>query len=483
MLLLAALAALVAAEAGNDCYIETRRYLGPDGGPIVPGLHVVCVSTDEVGAHAEVYMDSSSTGRPHRVDIGTDDVAGALRRQICALDRHPKARLAEATVDDLVRAAYDEPRISDEHVDALLTGGQQCDSQKVACTAKDDCRAKLAAVPSASLPAEWGSEDQLACLADEHCGPLMECVVYDLIANRCSSEMAACGADRGGCRGIMEEQSHAPVYRGGTARPFPPASVCTTNPACSALRTCINTDASEADPGAQNRTLQRGLRKLFDADVRAGSIRFKLASPIGAAVGNGAATESEVAMACEHNLGLFTTTGRRILTDDDLDLSLGTPRTQQHQREAEDLSSLKLRELYTRTMADGRIDDRAIDDVMESENKKDAKKELLIQLLEQAETQAGTRDEGGGESGCEAEQGQKRQQQVVFGFTGGKWQWPPVRIGHEWHLPANKQHDALVLQTVSVRPVSPPPPTSAHIGCSLDINRRREYAWLLSGVL
>ena len=61
MLLLAALAALVAAEAGNDCYIETRRYLGPDGGPIVPGLHVVCVSTDEVGAHAEVYMDSSST--------------------------------------------------------------------------------------------------------------------------------------------------------------------------------------------------------------------------------------------------------------------------------------------------------------------------------------------------------------------------------------------------------------------------------------
>ena len=89
-------------------------------------------------------------------------------------------------------------------------------------------------------------------------------------------------------------------------------------------------------------------------------------------------------------------------------------------------------------------------------------KELLIQLLQEAQAAAAEATRDSGESGSGKAEQQKRpeqqqqpvQVQVIFAFTGGKWQWPPVRIGHEWHLPATKRHTALVLETVSVRPAA-----------------------------
>eukprot|EP01046_Picozoa_sp_COSAG06_P009199 COSAG06_NODE_477_length_15216_cov_133.572402_5_plen_456_part_00 len=348
-----ALRGATAAEGQDACSAATRRYLGAEGGPIVPGLHVVCVSAGDAssgGAYAEVFLDSSSSGSAQRVDVDADadDAAADLRRKICALGRHPKTQLAEAAVDDLALAAYDDPRVSDDRVDALL---------------------------------------------------------------------------------LSREKS----------------------------------------------SLQEGLRELFNEDVQAGNSNLKLSRPVGAAVVSGRAADKEgvaaaaAAAACESGLALFSTTGRRILTNEDLSLSAGEPDTQQQdtqepeqpdedqaqeeqEHKTEDLSSLKLRELYTRATADSSIDEHAIDDAMEND---EGAKELLIQLLQEAQAAAAVAAaaSGGGEK---AEQKKKPEQpvQVIFAFTGGKWQWPPVRIGHEWHLPATKRHAALVLETVSVRPAA-----------------------------
>jgi hypothetical protein len=265
-----ALRGAAAAEGQDACSAAARRYLGAEGGPIVPGLHVVCVSASDAssgGAYAEVFLDSSSSGSAQRVDLNADadDAAADLRRKICALGRHPKTQLAEAAVDDLALAAYDDPRVSDDRVDALLLS-------------------------------------------------------------------------------------------------------------------------------RENRALQEGLRELFNEDVQAGNSHLKLSRPVGAAVlfgraaadKDGAAAAAAAAAACESGLALFSTTGRRILTNEDLSLAAGEPDTQQQdtqepeqadedqaqeerEHKTEDLSSLKLRELYTLATADSSIDEHAIDDAMEND--------------------------------------------------------------------------------------------------------------------